>query len=301
MTNVPLPTFGDTGFSSPEELAILNGVLADFVAAFGGNMNTSVSSPQGQLATSLTAVIGAFNDLFVDYTNQVDPAYASGRMQDAIARIYFLTRLAATPTVVTATLTGATGVVIGVGALAKAVDGTIYQSLTTVVIPASGSVDVQFAALTNGPIACPAGSLNTIYRTVAGWDSVTNAADGFPGRNEETTADFEERRGLSVAQNARGILPAVRGTVLGVPGVVDAYVTENETGADVVKGTQTIVAHSLYVCVEGGTDQDVANAIWSKKPPVATIRARRRSRSKTTIRAMSRRRPIPSNSNALRR
>lgn len=267
MTNVPLPTFGDTGFSSPEELAILNGVLADFVTAFGGNMNTSVSSPQGQLATSFAAVIGAFNDLFVDYTNQVDPAYASGRMQDAIARIYFLTRLAATPTVVTATLTGATGVVIGVGALAKAVDGTIYQSLTTVVIPASGSVDVQFAALTNGPIACPAGSLNTIYRTVAGWDSVTNAADGFPGRNEETTADFEERRGLSVAQNARGILPAVRGTVLGVPGVVDAYVTENETGADVVKGTQTIVAHSLYVCVEGGTDQDVANAIWSKKPP----------------------------------
>lgn len=267
MTNVPLPTFGDTGFSSPEELAILNGVLADFVAAFDGNMNTNVSTPQGQLATSFAAVIGAFNDMFVDYTNQVDPAYASGRMQDAIARIYFLTRLGATPTLVTATLTGATGVVVGVGALAKAVDGTIFQSLTTVTIPASGTIDVQFAALTNGPIACPAGSLNTIYRTIPGWDSVTNAADGLPGRNEETTADFEERRALSVAQNARGILPAVRGAVLGVAGVVDAYVTENETGSSVTVGTQTIVAHSLYVCVEGGTDQDVAEAIWTKKPP----------------------------------
>lgn len=267
MTNVPFPTFGDTGFTSPEELAILNGVLADFSAAFGGGMNVGISTPQGQLAMAFAAVIGSFNDLFVDFTNQVDPAYASGRMQDAIARIYFLSRLGATPTIVTATLSGATGVTIGVGSLAKATDGTIYTSLSTVTIPGSGNVDVQFAALTNGPIACPAGSLNTIYRTVPGWDSITNAADGLPGRDEETTADFEERRILSVAQNARGILPAVRGVVLGVPGVVDAYVTENDTGSSVVIGSQTIVAHSLYVCVEGGADQDVAEAIWLKKNP----------------------------------
>lgn len=267
MTNVPLPSFGDTGFSSPEELAIYDGVMADFIAAFGGTMNPSPSSPQGQLATSLAAVIGAFNDLFVDFTNQVDPAYASGRMQDAIARIYFLSRRGATPTVVTATCSGATGVVINVGALAKATDGTIYQALTSGTIPGSGSVDVQFAALTDGPIACPPGSLNTIYRTIPGWDSVTNAGAGTPGRNEETRADFERRRALSVAGNATGILPAVRGAVLGVPGIVDAYVTENVTASPVSIGGQSIVAHSLYVCVEGGSDDDVAKAIWSKKPP----------------------------------
>lgn len=267
MTNVPLPTFGDTGFTSPAELAILNGVLADFIAIFGGNMNPGVSTPQGQLATSFAAVIGAFNDLFVDFTNQVDPTYASGRMQDAIARIYFLTRRGATPTTVTATCSGATGVIISVGSLAKATDGTIYTALTTATIPIGGSVDVQFAALTNGPIACPAGSLNTIYRTTPGWDSVINAADGLPGQNQEGRAEFETRRALSVAQNATGILPAVRGAVLGVPNIVDAFVTENETGAPVMIGGQTIAAHSLFVCVEGGTDNDVAQAIWSKKPP----------------------------------
>lgn len=267
MTNVPLPSFGDTGFTSPPEPDILAGVLADFIAAFGGNLNPGLSTPQGQLATSLTAVIGGFNDLFVDFTNQVDPAYASGRMQDAIARIYFLTRQAATPTLVTATLSGATGATIPQGSLAIATDGTIYQCLTTVVVPTGGSVDAQFAALTTGPIACPAGSLNTIYRTVTGWDSVTNAADGLPGQNVESTADFERRRQLSVAVNATGILPAVRGEVLSVAGVVDAYVTENVTNASVVIDGQTLVAHSLYVCVEGGTDDDVARAIWTKKNP----------------------------------
>ncbi len=267
MTNVPLPTFGDTGFTSPEELAIYDGVIGDFVDAFGGTMNTGPSTPQGQLATSLAAVIGAFNDLFVDYTNQVDPSYASGRMQDAIARIYFLTRRGATPTVVTATCSGATGVSINVGSLAKATDGTIYAALASATIPAGGSVDIQFAALTNGPISCPAGSLSMIYRTVPGWDSVLNAADGLPGQNQEGRAAFETRRGLSVAQNATGILAAVRGSVLGVSGAVDAFVTENETAAPVTVGSQTIAAHSLFVCVEGGTDDDVANAIWLKKPP----------------------------------
>lgn len=267
MTNVPLPTFGPTGFISPLELDILAGVLADFQAAFGGNMNPSVSTPQGQLATSLAAVIGAFNDLFVDFTNQVDPAFASGRMQDAIARIYFLTRRGATPTVVLATLSGATGTTIPAGSLAKSTDDTIFQSLSSVSIPAGGTVDVQFAALVSGPIACPAGALNTIYRTVPGWDSITNAADGLPGRDEESTADFETRRGLSVAGNATGILPAVRGSVLAVPNIVDAYVTENATNAPVTIDGQTLAPHSLYVCVEGGTDADVAKAIWLKKNP----------------------------------
>lgn len=262
-----MPTFGDTGFTSPAELDILAGVLADINGAFGGNMNTGLSTPQGQLSTSLAAIIGAFNDLFVDFTNQVDPAYASGRMQDAIARIYFLAREGATPTVVTARCYGATGVVINAGALAKATDGTIYQALTSGTISISGYVDLQFAALVSGPIACPAGSLNTIYRTIPGWDSVENLTDGTPGQEQESTADFEERRSLSVAQNAVGILPAVRAAVLGVPGVVDAYVTENNTGSDVVIGSQTVLAHSIYVSVEGGTDEDVARAIWNKKPP----------------------------------
>lgn len=267
MTSVPLPTFGPTGFTSPEELAILAGVLADYNSAFGGGLNPGLSTPQGQLATSQAAIIGSFNDLFVQYVNQVDPAFSEGRMQDAIARIYFITRRGATPTVVNAICSGLSGVVIPVGSLAKAVDGTIYTALTTGTIGLGGTVEVQFAALTNGPIACPAGTLTTIYRTIPGWDSITNPTDGTPGRNEETAEQLEARRTLSVAQNATGILSAIRGVVLGVPTVVDAYVTENDTAAPVTVGGVTLAANSLYVCVEGGSDYDVAYAIWLRKPP----------------------------------
>jgi hypothetical protein len=55
--------------------------------------------------------------------------------------------------------------------------------------------------------------------------------------------------------------------VLSVDGVTDAYVTDNSTDAAVTTGGVSIAAHSLYVCVNGGTDEDVALAIISKKPP----------------------------------
>lgn len=267
MTDVPLPSFGPFGFTSPEELAILAGVLADMNAAFGGNLNTSVSTPQGQWATSLAAVIGASNDLFVDFTNQVDPAFASGRMQDAIARIYYLTRRGALPTTVVGRCAGATGVFIPIGALARATDGTIYATTESGVIGTIGYVDLPFAALTLGPIDLPIGALSTIYRTIPGWDGVNNMLAGETGRDVETREQLEERRALSVASNATGILPAIRGSVLAIPEVVDVYVTENPTGSDVVIGGVTIGANSLYVGVFGGSDVDIATAIWLKKPP----------------------------------
>lgn len=266
-SNVPHSTFTATGVVAPSESDIRAGLWADFQDAFGGNLNESDATPQGQLVAALGAIIGGNNDLFLQFVNQVDPAYAAGRMQDAIARIYYLSRILATSTLVTCTCTGSAGTFIPAGSLAQSIDGTIYQSLGDATIGSGGTVAVPFAALTTGPIQCPAGSLTIIYRVISGWDSITNDADGVPGRDEETRADFENRRGQSVALNSTGILPSVRAAVLDVDGVADAYVTENSTASSVTVGGVAIAARSLYVAVFGGTDADVARAIWTRKPP----------------------------------
>lgn len=266
-TNVPRPTLGPNGFTAPAESAIRTGVFADINGAFGNALNPAVSTPQGQLADSETAVIGSNNDLFLKYTNEADPAFASGRMQDAIARIYYLFRKPALSTTVICTCTGASGTIIPVGSLGLAADGTIYQSLSAETIPISGTISIQFSAVTTGPIACPAGTLNTIYRAVPGWDTIANPADGILGRDVETRADFEARRTLSVSKNALGIIGSIRAQILAVTNVLDAYVTENPTDASAVIGGVTMPANSLYVAVVGGTDADVARAIWTKKGP----------------------------------
>lgn len=266
-TNVPSVQFTAAGLVVPTESEIRAGLWADFQGAFGGNLNESDATPQGQLVTSLAATIGASNDLLLQLVNFVDPALTSGRMQDAIGRIYYLTRIAATSTLVQATCTGATGTLIPAGSLALASDGTIYQSLGDATVGSGGSVSTTFAAIETGPIACPAGSLSQIYRVVPGWDSITNPSDGIIGRDEETAAEFEKRRSDSVAGNATGILPSIRAAVLAVDGVIDAYVTENPTASPVTTGGVTIAANSLYVAVSGGTNAAVASAIWSRKPP----------------------------------
>lgn len=266
-TNVPVPTFGPRGFIAPDQEDVLAGVLADFNAAFGGNINPSLETPQGQLASSLTAIIGNSNDEFVALTNQFDPGLADGRWQDGLAAIYFLTRDPARPTTVTATCSGLTGTLIPTGALARAVDGNLYSCTSGGVIPVGGTVDLEFECTINGPVQCPAATLTTIYRSFPGWDTITNAGAGVIGSDVESRADFELRRQQSVAHNSVGSLPSVLGSVLGVANVLDAYVTENDTGAPLTIGGFTLDANSLYVCVSGGEDLDVATAIWTKKAP----------------------------------
>lgn len=267
MTNVPQITWTDAGFVIPASQSVLDGVLADFNDAFGGVLNLTLTTPQGQLATSEAACIDYSYQIFQNFTQQVDPAYASGRMQDAIGRLYFMTRISATSTSVTCTCTGLSGTVIPAGALAVADDGTIYSCTSGGTIPITGTIDLAFNATVTGPITAAAGSVNQIYQAIPGWDSVNNAADGVLGNDVETRAAFEARRTASVGANSMGIIPSVLGSVLAVPGVLDAYVTENTTDTNQTIGGALLLPHSIFVSVYGGTDLDVATAIWTKKSP----------------------------------
>jgi len=267
MTNVPLLQITSTGITAPTQAAILAGVQQDMNAAFGGNLNLSLETPQGQLATSEAAIVAAANAQFVSMLTEMDPAYATGRMQDGLGRIYFITRLPALSTTVAVTLTGLAGTVIPANAQAIATDGNVYLNTADVTIPVGGSVAATFAAQVAGPTACPANTLNQIYRAVPGWDSINNAADGVLGQLVESRSAFETRRQQSVAANSQGMLASVLGNVLGVAGVSDAYVTENNTSAPITVTGVTIVANSIYVCVQGGVDLDVATAILKKKMP----------------------------------
>ena len=268
-TAVPSATLGSSGFIAPAESDILTGALADINAAFGGTLNTTnLQTPQGQLASSLSAIVADKNSQFCALANGVDPAFASGRMQDAIARIYFLTRNPAQSTVVQALCTGLPGVVIPVGALATDTSGNVYACTQGASIPAGGStVTLPFANVATGAVPCPAGTLTTIYRAVPGWDTITNVADGVIGNDVESRSAFEARRSASVEQNSRNTNSAILGSVLAVPGVLDAYVYSNDSAAPIIYGGAAINPNSLYVCVTGGSSAAVAKAIWLKKPP----------------------------------
>lgn len=272
-TAVPDVTITENGLLVPDVSDVLAGRLTDMSAALGGGASQSLSSPQGQIAQSDTEIIAQEYDKLLCLFNQVNPDYATGRFQDGIGQIYFMDRISAQGTVVTATCIGRVGTIIPAGSTAIDTNGYIYRSIDIATIPASGSIDVQFVNNTTGPIPCAAGALNQIYRAVSGWDAITNTNPGVVGVDVESRIAFETRRKQSVARNARNMDGATLSAILETSGVLDAYVWSNRTASTVNRGTTNfpVIAHSIYICVYGGADADVADAIFRTYNPGANL------------------------------
>lgn len=268
MSNVPALQITAAGVIAPDAVAIRTGVLADENEAFGGALDvTTPSTPQAYLADQQTSYILDANSEVAYTLAMMDPATSEGRWQDAIARIYFLSRNGATASVAIAQCTGQPGVTLAAGALAEDDAGNLWQSTGAALFGPGGTVNVQFACQLLGPVELGIGELTKIAQTAPGWDAVTNLSPATVGNATESRTAFEIRRQESVAENAHGTPPAIRSAVWGVSGVLDVFVYDNFTNATINYGSTSypIVEHSVYVGVVGGNDADVAAAIWSKK------------------------------------
>ena len=265
-SNVPNVAFNDSGIVLPLESQILAGVAQDYNDAFGGNLNTALETPQGQLISSTTAIIGEKNAELALLMAQVDPDTASGVFQDAIARIYFINRRPATATTVNVTCGGVPGTVLP-GLIVQDTSGNQYQNLSSGVIGSNGKTTLTFTALTTGAISCPAQTIVSVFKSVAGLETVTNDVAGVTGTDVESRIQFEQRRRQSVAINAQGSVDAIRASVASVTGVADILVAENTSNQTINIGVTNypLVPHSIVVSVIGGSDSDIGKAIWQKK------------------------------------
>lgn len=267
VTAVPPIQWTPQGPIAPSDADILAGRQIDINNAFGGGVNPQLTTPQGQIATTDAAIIADKNDQILYVANQVDPQYSTGRFQDGIGRIYFLTRLPARATAVNCVLGGLPSTSIPAGTLARDTSGNTYTLLGTVVIGSGSTANSEWQNITVGPIPCPANTLTKVYQSVPGWDTINNPADGVLGQDVETPQDFELRRQNSVAINALGSVPSIYAAVAVVDNVLMLYVIDNPRGAVVNTGSTNypMAPNSLYVGVVGGANQDIANAIWIKK------------------------------------
>jgi hypothetical protein len=268
-TNVPLPTFTSAGLLTYSEQAILTGSLADYVAAWaatGKTLSSALATPQGQLSSSQSYMVADFQAALAQLIANVDPLTASGAFQDALGRIYFLTRNAATYATVPATVTGVVGQPLATGAQVKSSDGTIWASTTSVVFGSAGTATVTFQATTAG--SAPVAGINdlTIYQRSAGWEGVSNSVGSTPGQDVEGRAAFETRRQESVQIGGTGSAESVRAAVAAVANVSDVYVYNNGSTSAITYGTTgyPIPANSIMVAASGGTPAAVAAAIHSK-------------------------------------
>lgn len=285
-STVPSPTFTATGFVAPQASDILSAVCSDINNDFGGKLNldpvntpSSLSTPQGQLASTLSALIEDKNSTFLYYASQMDPRFASGRMQDALGQIYFLSRIPAMPTRVTCTCTGLSGTVIPINAQVQDTSGNIYTCSAGGTIPISGTISLLFQNILTGAVPCISGTVTQIYSSIPGWSGVTNPTGTDTdsttlGRPVESQQAFEYRRQQSVSMNSVNMVQSVYAAVAAsgldlspINAPTDVLVTDNMLSIpQTVKGV-ALAPHSIYIAAVGGDGPSIAKAIWSKKSP----------------------------------
>lgn len=273
-TSVPTVSFTANGYVVPAESLIVTGLQADWQAAFGGNLNVDATNgilpPAGQLITSEAATIGDSNNQLVALFNSVDPAYSTGRMLDAIARVVPGGTFARNPpkaTVLQINCGGLAGVPLPVGALINDPGNNVYSCTQAGTIGNAGTVALEFACTSTGPVAIP--ETVSIYQAIPGWDTVS-VLSGTVGQNVESDAAFRVRRAASVGRNSNNTNQAILAALLDqatTPGVLSAYVYSNDTASPVTVQGVTIPANSLYVAAVGGTSAQVAQTIFSLKGP----------------------------------
>lgn len=192
----------------------------------------------------------------------MNPETAEGVFQDALGSIYGLKRKEATHSIVNCECIGVQGTVINSSAMAQSTNGDLFEAIETKTIPESGIVTVQFQSVETGVIPVGANTVNKIYSVITGWDSVNNAVAGTEGTEEESRIDFEARRKKELSRNARGTLGAVLSAVWEVEGVSDVAIEQNRTSANKTIRGITLSPHSIYLCVNGGQADDIAQAIF---------------------------------------
>lgn len=258
----------ETGVIVPDTSELLTEVQNEWRQAFGNDLAVTPNTPQGVIITMEALARDGVVRNNAAVANQINPDLAGGVFLDALMALYGNGRIPASPSLIVGVeVTGVAGVLIPAGSRARqGMTGPVFQTTGAVSIGAGGTGLATFQALEDGPIAVPAGALDTIVTGVLGWDTVTNPLAAIPGVARESDAAARTRRRLTLGLRGVALPEAIISGLYEVTGVRSVQFRENVTNAPLVlTGSITLVPHSIIAIVQGGTDDDVAEALLAKK------------------------------------
>lgn len=264
--------FDENGLQVATRPELVDELTQDYQGIYGEDINIDQSSPDGQVINIFAQGGTDIRELLMQIYNSFDPDNCSGRVLDSRCAINNIFRKGGTFTTVpidvtvdrTVTLDGldenyndpnATGYTIQDGA------GNQFILVSTQTLQ-SGTTRVLFRAKEIGAVQTTLNTITTPVTIVLGVVSVNNPVDATEGKNEETDYQLKVRRRQSVSIGSSGYLNGLLATVLQLDGVTDAALYENFTGATDANGTP---AHCMWLVVEGGSDSEIADAIYRKK------------------------------------
>lgn len=251
---------GIIGKSLNEYLVDIEGKLL----AIDPNWNIDPDSPDGQKNGIDAEAMANMDEGVVAAYRSKDPASAVGEALNDIGSISGVPRQQATYSVAPVTLTGTPTRIIpaGISIVRSRIDNTSWTLNAAVVIGVGGTGSGFVTCTTAGRVVAGAGELTVIGTPTAGWSSVTNPTAATQGQPEESDAEYRIRRFESVSKPGSNMVDNMEANVKAVKTVTTARVLENYLDTVDENG---IPGHCLAIIVNGGSDQDVGEAIRQKK------------------------------------
>jgi len=227
--------------------------------------NLDPSTPDGLKMAHDAEIFSALDELGQQAYNSKDPNKATGQDLDVLCALTGTFRDAGTASTITLTLTGTAFTVIAAGVRVESTEtGSRWTLDADTTLDTNGTADAQFTCEDLGSTEASIGTLTKIIDTVAGWSSVTNASTPSLGTDAQTDAELRVERNTAVGRPGNNQIDSMLGELFAVTGVRRVKIYENDTNVTDGNG---LPAHSIAPIIDGGTDADVAMAIYLKKNP----------------------------------
>lgn len=255
------------GVIVPDTATLRAQVEAEWREAFGQDLDLSPDTPQGVMVTAEVEARDAVARNNAEVTNQINPDIASGIWLDAIWRLTGGYRRPATPSLLQGVqFGGQPGTLIPAGSEAVVADsGERFATVANITLDGTGAATGDMQSVNLGRIACPVGALDTIATTVLGWETVNNPVAAIAGTDEESDFASRQRRRNTLALQGISLSEAVTSRLYAVDGVRSLVFRENILPTSEVIDGITLAPQSVYACVSGGEDADIAQALLETK------------------------------------
>lgn len=255
----------NNGIIVPDTANVKETVQTEYQKALGLGLNLDDSTPQGRMIDIETDARAGVIENNALMANLFNIKMSFGIPLDAMGANFGLERQAATSSSVQATVTGTYGTVIPAGAQASTQAGFIFYAENNITIPESGTVTATFLSQDKGAIPCPVGSLTKIIDGTFGWETITNDDPAILGQAQESDASFKARFTNNGLFTGTSILEDYKNELSKVENVISSFVYDNGSSETITYDTVSIAPHSVYACVDGGNDSDVAYALFRRK------------------------------------
>lgn len=262
--------YTDSGVVTLTENEIFALVIDEHLA-IDPNWNLDPSTPDGHMAAWMARQLRICVEAVREAWNSKDPAKARDAQLNIIGAITGTTREDGTPSIIDISVSGTNGTVVLSGSVISGEQSWVINEDITIGISGTGVGTATCAIV--GDIDPDIGSVTNIDTTIGGWTGVSNTGLNTLGTDKESNTAFRVKRTSAVARPGNNQVDSMIGEIFAVDDVLRVAVYENPTGSASVSADNPygLPPHSISCVVQGGTDDDVAKAIYIKKNPGVTL------------------------------